>query len=179
MTDRRKSRVPSPGISRDAHATFVPGAFSTQKCRALIPTGAGATTPGVRPASRPCVRRGLPSARFLQARQFRLRRRSGEGSEHGRRSLGPPREMSEDFLAHTQAQSRARRGVQMHTSTKRLRPLPHAAQPETAPLLTENAATPVVRNAQALDFVRFRRKGWLSFLDLHVARPLAVGKRQR
>jgi hypothetical protein len=29
-----------------------------------------------------------------------LRRRAGEGSEHGRRSLGVPREMSEDFLDH-------------------------------------------------------------------------------
>ena len=49
----------SPGISRDPHATVVPGAFSTQKCRPLRPTGASDTAPGVRPASRPCVSPGL------------------------------------------------------------------------------------------------------------------------
>ena len=34
-----------PGISRDCHATVVPGAFSKQKCRALIPTGVRDTLP--------------------------------------------------------------------------------------------------------------------------------------
>ena len=55
---------------------------------------------GVRPASRACVGRGVPSARLLQAWQSRLGRRPGEGSEHGRDSLGPPRAMIKDFLDH-------------------------------------------------------------------------------
>ena len=45
-----------PGISRDCHATVVPGAFSKQKCRALIPTGVSDTELGAKPASHPCVR---------------------------------------------------------------------------------------------------------------------------
>jgi hypothetical protein len=37
--------VAYPGISRDCHATVVPGAFSKQKCRALIPKGVSDTLP--------------------------------------------------------------------------------------------------------------------------------------
>ena len=58
------------------------------------------TEAGVRPASRPCIQKDLPSARFLQAEQLLLRRRAGEGSEPWRRGLGPPREMIEDCLDH-------------------------------------------------------------------------------
>ena len=68
--------------------------FSTSRYRGLSPAGASAPLPGVRPASRPCFRRSVPSARFPQARQFRLRRHPPEGSEHG------PREMIEDCLDH-------------------------------------------------------------------------------
>ena len=52
-----------PGIARDPRATVVPGAFSTQECRALRPTGASDTGLSVRPAWRPCVREGSAVSR--------------------------------------------------------------------------------------------------------------------
>ena len=48
----------------------------------------------------PALEQDLLSAWFLQARQLLVRGRAGEGSGHGRRGLGPPREMIEDCLDH-------------------------------------------------------------------------------
>ena len=55
---------------------------------------------GVRPASRPCVRKGLPSARFQEARQFFLRRSTREGSEGRCRGLGSSVEVLNRLLNH-------------------------------------------------------------------------------
>ena len=75
--------------------------FSPRTIRPLGPTGASGPTPGVRPASRPCMRIGaLPSAWLLQARQCALRRRAGEGSEGRSRGLGPPVEVFQDLFDH-------------------------------------------------------------------------------
>ena len=43
---------------------------------------------------------GLPSAWLFQARYFLLRRRPGEGSEHGRRGCGTPLDMGKDLFDH-------------------------------------------------------------------------------
>lgn len=54
--------------------------------------------PGLRPACVHASEKGLPPAWLFQARQFLVRRRAGEGSEHWGRGLGPPRTMIGDFL---------------------------------------------------------------------------------
>jgi hypothetical protein len=67
---------------------------------AALAADASGSVPGVRPASRSCVSRGLPSAWLLQTRQCLLPLRSREGSEHGGCGLGAPREMIKDSLDH-------------------------------------------------------------------------------
>ena len=95
-TDRGGRRPFSP----EFRGTFALRGFSTRRYRAFGPAGASDTVLGVRPASRPCVRRDLPSAWFAQARQLFLRRGACEGSEGGCRGRGAPVEVVKDLFDH-------------------------------------------------------------------------------
>ena len=76
--------------------------FSTRKYRAFSLADARDTVPDFNPASRPCVRTGLPSAWFRQARQWRLRRGAGERFEGGGggRGLRSSVEVLKEFFDH-------------------------------------------------------------------------------
>ncbi len=66
----------------------------------LGPADTSDTGPKCRAIRVHALERGLPSAWFLQARQLLIWRRSGEGSEHGRRGLSAPLEMRQDLFDH-------------------------------------------------------------------------------
>ena len=102
-TDRGGRRPFSPEFrpfSPEFRRTLALRVFSTRRYRPFRPAGASDTMAGVRPASRPCVTRGLPSAGLPQARQFFLRRGTREGSEGGCRGLGSSVEVLKDLLDH-------------------------------------------------------------------------------
>ena len=87
-------------MSPEFRETLALRVFSTRRYRRFRPAGASDTEPGVRPASRPRVTRGLPSAGFQKARQFRLRRGTHEGAEGRDRGLGAPVEVLKRLLDH-------------------------------------------------------------------------------
>ena len=95
-TDRGGRRPFSP----EFRGTLALRVFSTRRYRPFRPAGARDTVPGVRPASRPCVTRDLPSAGLPQARQFCLQRGTREGPEGRGRGLGAPVEVLKDLLDH-------------------------------------------------------------------------------
>jgi len=95
-TGRRSAVAVSLGMAR---ARSPEGVFDLEiSCVGI--DGRARPRAGVRPAPRPCVRRGLPSAWFLQARQCLLRRRAGEGSEAQGRGLRSSVEVLKDLLDH-------------------------------------------------------------------------------
>ena len=100
-TERCGSRAPPPAFRGTLTRPLCLGRFLHGNVERLDPQAQATRGLSVRPDSRACVGRGAVASAWAQeARQFWWRRRAGERSEGGRRGLGPPREMVEDFLDH-------------------------------------------------------------------------------